>query len=182
MRGITVRILSKRASPIAMETALMAFLAAQRDLLHATLTDEIVQERCRTIIQSLEDPPTTYAEEASDYWDSIVHDLPFDWTDRVIAQLRTLDREKLLQTADEWLFEPTTRRVVSMMLFAPEHEQERLALMDATAVQCGGKVQVGQQHATQSDEVGARKKYTFSVDDMTRLRDTLPFGMERVAH
>lgn len=166
MRGISVRILSKRFSPAAMETSLDAFLATQRSLLQDTLTDELVRERCAAIIRSLEDPPTTYTEEASEYWDSIVHGLPFDWTAQVIAALRTLDREAVLRRAEEWLFDRATRRSVSVMVFSPEHEQERQSLVEAQEENLSGG---GLRGSTGNERC-------YSVDDLARLRDSLPFA------
>jgi secreted Zn-dependent insulinase-like peptidase len=168
MRGITVRILSKRFSPVAMEAALNAFLDAQRTALQASLTDEVVQQRCQAIIRSLEDPPTTYSEEASDYWDSIVHDMPFDWTARVVAELRKLDRDSVLRRAEDWLFNAATRRSVSLMIFSPEHEQERKQLEERAAADAG--------HALAGMGGHLHTKRCFSVDDMTGLRDSLPLA------
>jgi secreted Zn-dependent insulinase-like peptidase len=170
MRGITVRILSKRYSPIAMEASLNAFLDAQRTSLQASLTDEVVQQRCQAIIRSLEDPPTTYSEEASDYWDSIVHDMPFDWTAQVVAELRKLNRDSVLRRAEGWLFNPATRRSVSLMIFSPEHEQERKQLEERGAAD-GGDALAGMGGHIHT-------KCCFSVDDMTRLRDSLPLAGE----
>lgn len=128
-----MRILSKRFSPLGMEAALNEFLATQRSLLQSELSDEVVKSRCSAIIQSLEDPPTTYSEEASDFWDSIVHGMPFDWTAQVIAELKLLTATEVLASADTWLFSPSTRRSVSMMVFSADKEAERIQLKDRIA-------------------------------------------------
>jgi secreted Zn-dependent insulinase-like peptidase len=168
LRGINVRILSQRFSPPAMEAALWAFLTSQRAVLHDTLTEEIVAARCQAIIRSLEDPPTTYSEEASDHWDSIVNAMPFDWTQQVIQQLRELDRQAVLRAAEEWVFDAAARRSMSMMIFSPQHEQERAALQTTVAAPA---------QAGASSEPGA--KYCFSIDEMTVLRDSLAVAPQR---
>jgi len=162
IRGISVRILSRHHSPVAMESALSDFFAGQREVLSGTLTDEAVAERSAAIIRSLEDPPTTYSEEASEHWDSIVHGMPFDWTQRVIAELRTLDKAAVMTCAEQWLFDPATRSSVSVMIFSPEHEAQRQQLM--TEDGAAGLPSFGLQ--------GAVSRY-FSVDAVTTLRDSL---------
>jgi secreted Zn-dependent insulinase-like peptidase len=168
LRGINVRILSQRFSPPAMEAALWEFLATQRTILRDTLTDEIVTARCQAIIRSLEDPPTTYSEEASDHWDSIVNSMPFDWTQQVIAQLRGLDREIVLRAAEEWVFDAATRRSMSMMIFSPQHELERAKLQETVEL-------IGGEDA--SSESGT--KCSFSIDEMMVLRDSLAVAPQR---
>lgn len=162
IRGISVRILSRHHSPLAMESALNDFFIGQRETLTRDLTDEAVAQRCAAIIRSLEDPPTTYSEEASEHWDSIVHGMPFDWTPRVIAELRTLDKGAVMAAAEQWLFDPASRRSVSMMIFSPEHEtlrQQLIAEGDVTGVPPFG--------------VEGKVSRHFSIDDVTGLRDTL---------
>jgi hypothetical protein len=58
LRGLTVRILSKRFSPVRMEAVLGEFLTTQRQVLQK-VTDEEIAKLSKAIIQSLEDPPTT---------------------------------------------------------------------------------------------------------------------------
>ena len=129
VRGISVRILSKRFSPLSMELALSEFFQQQRFILNDTLTDEIIAERCQSIIHTLEDPPTSYTEEASDYWDAIVHELPFDWTAQVIAELKLLNRAEVLEVADRWLLGEDSRASLSVMIFSLQHESEYSALV-----------------------------------------------------
>ncbi len=187
MRGISVRILSRRFSPLAMESALDEFFTSQRTLLTRELTDEAVRDRSAAIIRSLEDPPTTFSEEASEHWDSIVHDMPFDWTQQVVAELRTFDKQTVLQAAEQWLFDANTRSSISMMVFSPEWEAQRQQLIAQH-----GQVAEGNQgppdttNATQGTEKEnegppvssfgptGRVSYHFTADEMTALRDSLP--------
>lgn len=145
-----------------MESALNDFLVGQREVLTRKLTDEAVTERCAAIIRSLEDPPTTYSEEASEHWDSIVHGMPFDWTQRVVAELRTLDKRAVMAGAEQWLFDPTTRSSVSMMIFSPEHEVQRQQLVAGEGA--AGAPTFGLQ--------GQVSRFC-SVDAITTLRDSL---------
>lgn len=191
MRGISVRILSRRFSPLAMESALNEFFTSQRTLLTRELTDEAVRDRSAAIIRSLEDPPTTFSEEASEHWDSIVHDMPFDWTQQVVAELRTFDKQMVLQAAEQWLFDATTRSSISMMIFSPEWEAQRQQLI----VQNGQRqVHVAEENHGTADAADSplghekenedrsvssfgptdRVSYHFTSDEMTTLRDSLP--------
>ena len=43
------------------------------------LTSQELSTLCESVIKSLEDPPTTYSEEASEFWNAIISDMPFDW-------------------------------------------------------------------------------------------------------
>lgn len=175
MRGISVRILSKRFSPVAMESSLFEFLASQRTLVHAELTEEIVRERCESIIRSLQDPPTTYSEEASDFWDSIVHDMPFDWIDQVTAELRRLDRAAVLVAAEVWMFEPRTRASVSVMIFSPEHESERQRLIGAVSSEGTAGAAVKEPQSKDSAAGALQVSYAFTAEEMTAQRDRLQF-------
>lgn len=65
-----------------MERVLGEFLHSQRAVLQA-LSQEEVTKMCESLVLSLKDPPTTYTEEASTFWERIVHDMPFDWTEKV---------------------------------------------------------------------------------------------------
>lgn len=176
MRGVSVRILSKRFSPLAMEKSLFEFLAAQQELISVQLSEEAVQERCESIIRSLQDPPTTYSEEASDFWDSIVHDMPFDWLDLVTAELRQLDRGAVLSAVEKWIFDPRTRASASVMIFAPEHEAERQMLLsgvrESSAGAGGGAGAAGE---VKSSSATAAVPYAFTAEEMTALRDSLAF-------
>ena len=195
MRGISVRILSRRFSPLAMESALNEFFTSQRTLLTRELTDEAVRDRSAAIIRSLEDPPTTFSEEASEHWDSIVHDMPFDWTQQVVAELRTFDKQMVLQAAEQWLFNATTRSSISMMIFSPEWEAQRQQLI-AQHRQGHGQVAESNQglsDAADSPQVAEKEEekkvpptssfgptgrvsYHFTSDEMTALRDSLPLA------
>ena len=191
MRGISVRILSRRFSPLAMESALNEFLTSQRALLTRELTDESVRDRSAAIIRSLEDPPTTFSEEASEHWDSIVHDMPFDWTQQVVAELRTFDKQMVLQAAEQWLFDSNTRRSISMMIFSPEWEAQRQQLIAQHGLGQVAEADQGPSDTTSSTQAAEKGKeerptssfgptgrvsYHFSSDEMTALRDSLPLA------
>ena len=160
MRGLVVTILSKRFSPIVMEQELDAFFTTQEGVL-AELTDEEVAERCSSIIKSLEDPPTTYSEEAREFWDAIVADTGFDWTQRVVDELKTLTRSDVLSTADRWLFNRQYKRSVSMMIFGAPQIAELDAMKSSITADTTGDA--------------SHNRHYFSVEDLLSFRDSLSF-------
>jgi len=137
-----------------MERELDNFLATQEGVL-AQLTDEEVSERCSSIIKSLQDPPTTYSEEAREFWDAIVTDSGFDWTQRVIDELTALTRSDVLATADRWIFNRKHRRSVSIMIFGASQIGE-LDEMKASAV-----------------DISSHSKHYFSMEEVLCFRDSL---------
>ena len=190
MRGIAVRILSKRFSPLAMEAALGEFLAAQQQRLQLELTDAEVRERCASIVKSLQDPPTTPSEEASERWDAIVNGMPLDWAEQVIAQLQVLDREAVLDAANRWVFDTTTRASLSMMVFGPQHDAELQQLKTATMNDTNDKKDSGTSVAVDGNvknESSAapvlrstlssanQTSCIFSLEDLTCMRDAMAF-------
>ena len=76
---MTMRILSKRFSPLEMEQEVATFFTNQKIFFDA-LTPEDVAEKTSSIVKSLEDPPTQYTEEAGQSWDAILTDMPLNWT------------------------------------------------------------------------------------------------------
>lgn len=197
VRGISVRILSKRFSPLSMELALSEFFQQQRSILNDTVTDEIIAERCQSIIHTLEDPPTSYTEEASDYWDAIVHELPFDWTAQVITELKLLNRAEVLEVADRWLFGEDSRASLSVMIFSLQHESEYSALVARQQQQQTYVHSQQQQYSTttltptattgtstSNDDTmkydsrfasSNHTSYHFTIDELVKLRDNLKF-------
>jgi hypothetical protein len=93
------------------------------EIIH-NLTDETVGNLCESIIKSLEDPPTTYTEEASEFWNGIINNVPFDWNERVIKELKILEKNKIIDVADKWLFCDETKKKVSFMFFGNKHYEE----------------------------------------------------------
>ena len=95
VRGILIRILSNRFTPPEMELEVSRFLDNQQQELSKNLTAEELNHRIAAIVKSLQDPPTSYAEEAGEFWDAIVSNTPFHWTQLVIEQLQLLTVEKV---------------------------------------------------------------------------------------
>ena len=79
-----------------MELEVSQFLQQQHQVLTTTLTSEDLQHRVASIVQTLLDPPTSYSEEAGEFWDAIVSNTPFDWTQLVIQELQLLTVEKVI--------------------------------------------------------------------------------------
>ena len=130
MRGLTFRVLSQRYNPLEMQAALDEFLAAQAGVF-AALTPSEVSMRCESVVKSLLDPPTTYEEEASQFWGSILEDTPFDWIDQVIAEVRAIDVARVQGAFTEWVAGQGQghggRRSVSVMIESAAHKKSRSA-------------------------------------------------------
>lgn len=129
MRGLTVRLLSNRFSPLAMQDELGIFFESQKAAF-ASMTQADLSSRAAVVALSLIDPPTSYSEEASEFWGAIISGMPFDWTNQVVKELRNLKVEDVQRAANEWLFDSTKRRSVSMMLFGNAHLEELRTIKD----------------------------------------------------
>ena len=81
-------------------------------------------ERIDSLITSLNDPPSSYSEEASDNWPHILEGTEFNWRERVIESLRKIRLTDIQLVADEWVFNPTSRASVSLMLFGNNYNAE----------------------------------------------------------
>ena len=101
MRGFTARILSNRYSPPVMQRELEIFLREMEGRL-STLTPEDVQQRSDAIVASLLDPPTSYSEEADEYWGAILDECTFEWTQLCVAELRNLEVSDIQQCYSKW--------------------------------------------------------------------------------
>jgi hypothetical protein len=119
-----LKVLSKRFSPLHIQKEVDFFIhKTAYEIIH-NLTDETVGNLCESIIKSLEDPPTTYTEEASEFWNGIINNVPFDWNERVIKELKILNLNKIIDVADKWLFSDETKKKVSFMFFGNKHYEE----------------------------------------------------------
>jgi secreted Zn-dependent insulinase-like peptidase len=117
IRGFTARILSNRYSPPVMQRELEVFLRDMETTISG-LTQEDVEERVKALVATLRDPPTSYREEADDFWGNIIDERGFDWTERVIAQLEKLTPECIGDCYQRWFLNAQgDHRSVSVMLF-----------------------------------------------------------------
>lgn len=167
MRGITVRILSKRFSPIHMERELATFFVDQRQLFEA-LSEEEVKVKCQSIVKSLEDPPTQYTEEAGQFWDAIVTQMPLNWTEMVIQQLKELTLDDVQRAADTWIFNSQSRRSVSVMLFGNSHLPELDRLKESNK----NKEESSNDDGFFLFQTG---QSCSSVEELVAYKDTLPY-------
>mmetsp|Transcript_1554 Transcript_1554/g.2638 ORF Transcript_1554/g.2638 Transcript_1554/m.2638 type:complete len:577 (+) Transcript_1554:563-2293(+) len=197
VRGMTMRILSKRFSPLVMEQEVQEFLKTQQSRLKSELKDEELSQMTASIIQSLEDPPTSYSQEASEFWNAIVGDMPFDWTQQVIEELRRLTLSEVIDSADRWIFQADQRATLSVMIFGPPYEEERNALMLQQQQQQPQQQEKEQEQDEQTKTQPAATNtstpttttiiaaalgkdakeslYAFSLDDVTALRDSMSY-------
>ncbi|KAJ1437208.1 Metalloenzyme, LuxS/M16 peptidase-like protein [Ochromonadaceae sp. CCMP2298] len=193
VRGIVVRILSQRFSPLVMEKELGAFLDTQRGVM-AALQDAEVSELSHSIVRSILDPPTTYSEEGGEFWNAIVNEMPFDWTEQVIQALKSLTAQDVIAAAEGWIFDASRRKSLSTMVFGPPHQGELEALKkaqtgstdidipevmpQATVTEIAGTVtdtEVTVADITSSplgDSAGAAQ-YHFTIEQLEKFRDAL---------
>ena len=120
MRGISVRVVSNKFSPWLIEKELGEFLTSQKRVM-ATYSQDDIEFRVDALIKNIEDPPTSYLDEAGLYWDNIFDDTPFDWSEQVVAALKDITIAEVQTAANEWLFDRETRRTSSCMIFGRYH-------------------------------------------------------------
>ena len=106
-----------------MQDELGIFFESQKAVF-ASLSQDDLSSRTAALTLSLIDPPTSYGEEASEFWGAIVSGMPFDWTDQVVKELEELKVEDIQHAANEWLFNEEKRSSVSVMLFGNTHLDE----------------------------------------------------------
>ena len=106
-----------------MQDELGIFFESQKAVF-ASLSQEDLSSRTAALTLSLIDPPTSYGEEASEFWGAIVSGMPFDWTDQVVKELKELKVQDIQNAANEWLFNKEKRSSVSVMLFGNTHLDE----------------------------------------------------------
>lgn len=121
MRGFSVRILSRRFCPWYMEQTLGDFLTKHYEVFKS-LSQADVSRMAGTILQSLREPPKSYADEASSYWDAIFEGKLFDYVDQVMQELVSLQLEDVQSIAERYLFNSSTRTSLSMMIFGSEQQ------------------------------------------------------------
>ena len=122
-------MLSKRFSSSEIEKEVETFFNGQRDRL-AQMSPEEVRSRCEAIIKTIMDPPTTYLEEASDYWEALTWGMPFDWRMQVVKELENITNKDMWDAANEWIFDPASRRSISVMLFGKDHLKHLQAMKE----------------------------------------------------
>jgi len=199
MKGFTAKILSNRFDPVEMQDVLGEFLLSHRDEIDALSEDELSQ-RVEAIVSSLMDPPMTYREESSDFWSHILDQRPFDWNDRVIAELRVLTVDDIRACYYEWFLgekysgkvgpvedkagagdTTCTRRSVAVMLFGKDH-LEKLAGHAPYPPPCPSAVSLFPRPVLSNDTVRSsseREVITLrSSDELAQYKQTLSYHHE----
>jgi len=148
MRGLTFKVLSQRYGPREILAVVDEFIGSQLSVFD-NLSQEDLDKRTAAVIRSLEDPPTSYSEEASNFWGAIVENQPFDWTELVIAELRKLKVEQLKEAFASRVAPNDHRRSVAILIESAAHKAQR---------------------GNQRDEAA------LTVENLTSLRDSFPFA------
>lgn len=139
MRGFTARVLSNRFSPDEIFQELETFLDDMAERI-GTIMQADVDSLAAVLISSLSDPPITYREEADNFWECLLDERGFDWTDRIIDELQQLKKEDVQAAFQAWfrdqppprgghvhegrLYLQEGRRSVAMMLYGKDHMGE----------------------------------------------------------
>ena len=117
-RGFLVRVLSKKFDPVYCESRLNAFLLKHYDFINIELTQANVTSIGDSIIQSLIEPPKSYLEEASTYYDAIIYDKPWNLAEIVSEEIKTITLSDVQEYCNTYLFDKyKTRTSLSIMLF-----------------------------------------------------------------
>ena len=148
MRGLTFKVLSQRYGPREILTVVDEFIGSQLSVFD-NLSQEDLDARTAAVIRSLEDPPTSYSEEASNFWGAIVENQPFDWTELVIAELRKLKVDQLKEVFASRVAPNDHRRSIAILIESAAHKAQR---------------------GNQRDEAA------LTVENLTSLRDSLPYA------
>ena len=160
MRGFSIRVVSNKFTPWEMEKAIGDFLSSQKSVM-AEYSQDYIRGITEALVKIIEDPPTSYLDEAELFWDSIVDDTPFDWAQQVVAALRNLTLVDVQNAAEEWLFDPLTRKTVSSMIFGSKHEA---ATAQPVSEQSSGKA---------SAFPIASAHHILSLEDLSTFRESL---------
>ena len=68
--------------------------------------------------------PKSYLEEAGQFRENILNNIPFDWIQQIIEQLENINVEDFRQKANGWIFDEEKRKSVSFMLFGNQNQQD----------------------------------------------------------
>ena len=149
IRGINFRVLSNRFDPLHLEHEVNEFLLRQ-SLVFCKLTQQEVSDRASAIVKSLIEPPKSYLEEAGQFRENILNNIPFDWIQQIIAQLESINVEDFRQKANDWIFDEEKRKSVSFMLFGNQNQEDLNKFLSAN-----------------------NKNVISNIDELTALRDSL---------
>jgi secreted Zn-dependent insulinase-like peptidase len=167
--GIELKVLSKRFSPVKIEEEVKEYFRLQHDTLHQKVTEQDISLLKQSIITSLKDPVTSYAEEGGFYYHKIMNDLPFDWLDRIIGELNSPD---LSLVSTQRFFEnyiyspevsfPTNRRSIAVMIFSPDNVGELKSFLEESS-----------DALTKNDASSKPQRVFPSVNSLSEFRSTL---------
>jgi secreted Zn-dependent insulinase-like peptidase len=151
IRGMNIRVLSNRYSPLYLEQEVEDFLVRQ-SVIFNKLTQQDITDRAAAIIKSIIDPPTSYLEEAEQFRNSIINEVPFDWIEQIIKELENMKVEEVISKANDWMFDKNKRKSVSILIFGNENLSVLKSFVESD-----------------SDN----KKVVKSIEELMELRDSL---------
>lgn len=156
IRGLSLKVLSKNFSPLKIEEEVEAFLIAQRESV-LSMSEEDVQNHCTSLIKSLKDPPTSYINEAADFWEAIKNDFPFSWNEMLIEKLNTIDKKSLTDYLDQCIFNSDLRKAITVSLFGKNFVQDF------------------ERISNENFDDNQKSRKIFEVEAIRNLKDSLPY-------
>jgi hypothetical protein len=139
--------------------------------------------RVGAIIANLEEPPSTYAAEASRNWSKLIDGFPRDYRLQVIAALKEVTLGSALSAADTWIFSRETRQSAMVMICAAAHEKDMVNAFNSPAlpvvVESGTEVSPSSTAVTEFepffDPIDPSSKMFCDLQDVSQARDGLQY-------
>ena len=117
MRGLSVKILSKRYDPVHMRGEVDAFFSDYSTNILPNLSQEEVSSLANSLILSLSEPPKSYLEESNDFWNDILNDMPHDWVEQVKTELKSASKDLLIKYITEVLTHSLTNLLTHSLIY-----------------------------------------------------------------
>lgn len=134
IRGLELKVLSKTHSAPEIMREVQAFWELQRTRLFEHFNEADLNLVKTAVVKNLMDPPNNLFEEASEVWGYLVNEMPFDWSNKVIAAVELMDIDSILNAATQWIFKPESRRSLSILIngsLQPEQEMSEVEFLGA---------------------------------------------------
>jgi secreted Zn-dependent insulinase-like peptidase len=121
LRGLSVKILSKRYDPVHMQGEVDAFFNDYSATILPNLSQEEVSSLANSLILSLSEPPKSYLEESNDFWNDIMNDMPHDWVEQVKTELKSANKDLLIKYITEVLTDSPTHSLTHSLSHSLTH-------------------------------------------------------------
>jgi secreted Zn-dependent insulinase-like peptidase len=113
-----------------MQSEVESFLLLQRKYINNDLTEADLSAVKVALINNLRNPPSNMIEECSESWNFLVNNIPFDWTEQVIAEVEKINMVSLRDAANCWIFDSFNRRSISIMINGKKEDDDDSYVVD----------------------------------------------------